>query len=85
MAGLIYALCAVTAMGCFGLLWRGYRRSRARLLFWAALCFAGLTASNLVLVADLAFMPGADLSLWRLGLSALANVALLYGLIFEVK
>ena len=52
MGAFIYFMCAVTAFVCFALLWRGWRSNRAALLFWSALCFAGLTVSNVLLVLD---------------------------------
>jgi hypothetical protein len=34
------------------LLWRSWRKSGARLLFWSALCFAALSVNNVILVLD---------------------------------
>lgn len=83
MAESVYVLCGLTSLACAALLLRGFRASRARLLFWSALCFAGLAVNNLLLLVDLMAMPGVDLSLWR-NASALAGIAvLLYGLVTE--
>src|ERR1035437_3196616 len=49
---------------CAVLLWRGYRQSGARLLFWSALCFAFMTLGNALLIVDLTTTV-ADLMLWR--------------------
>ena len=58
MIGLIvYSLCTVTSLGCSVLLWRGYRRSKMRLLFWSSLCFGILAFSNLILIFDLVIFP----------------------------
>ena len=85
MATLVYALCAITSLACAVLLLRGYLRSRARLLLWSGLCFAGLAANNVILLVDKRVVPGMDLSLWR-SLPALAGVAiLLYGLVWETR
>jgi len=46
IGSIIYLLCAFTSLGAALLLWRGYRRSRQRLLYWSSLCFAILAASN---------------------------------------
>ena len=46
MAELVYGLCAVTSIFCTLLLFKGYRASRTKLLFWASLCFAGLALNN---------------------------------------
>jgi hypothetical protein len=82
MHGLVYILCALTSFLCAVLLWRGYRRSGARLLWWSAWCFVGLTLNNVLLVADMAISE-IDLSLIRT-IPALIGVALLiFGLIWE--
>jgi hypothetical protein len=85
MATLVYALCALTSLACAVLLLRGYASSRARLLLWSGLCFAGLAANNVLLLIDKRVVPTVDLSLWR-SLPALAGVALLlYGLVWEPR
>ena len=85
MATLVYALCALTSLACAVLLLRGYRASRARLLLWSGLCFAGLALNNVLLLIDKRVVPTLDLSLWRT-LPALAGVALLlYGLVWETR
>jgi hypothetical protein len=84
MVSVIYSLCALTSLACFLFLWRGWRAGGNRLLFWSALCFAGLTVNNLLLVIDKVFLPTeVDLYTWRL-ISAFASVLLLlFGLIWE--
>lgn len=85
MGTLVYALCALTSLACAVLLLRGYRASRARLLLWSGLCFAGLAANNVLLLIEKRLVPSMDLSLWR-SLPALAGVALLlYGLVWESR
>lgn len=83
MAGLIYALCALTALACAVMLLLAARRTRSRMLFWSGLCFAGFCLTNgMIVVDDLRGTPNA---LWtpRL-LVALGSVGvLLYGLIVE--
>ncbi len=76
MGTLVSALCAV-------LLLRAYRAVHMPLLLWAGLCFAGLSLSNALVVADLFFIPDVDLYRWRLGVAAAAMLLLVYGLIFE--
>lgn len=84
MAPLIYSLCALTSFACFVLLWRSWRRGGNRLLFWSALCFAGLSINNLLLVVDKVFLPTqADLTTWRLLAALTAVLLLLYGLVWE--
>jgi hypothetical protein len=80
----VYVLCALTALLCAVLLFQAWSRTRVRLLFWSALCFAGLTASNVVLVVDLLIVPDVDLFVWRNIVSLLSAAVLLYGLIWEM-
>ena len=85
-AEIVYLLCALTSCICAGMLWRGYRASRMRLLFWSSLCFVGFAANNILLFVDLAILPvELDLSLLR-GTIALASVlVLLFGLVWESR
>ena len=84
-ADIVYALCVVTSLACAVLLWRGYRHSRARLLMWSSLCFAGLAINNALLIVDLRVLPAVDLSVWRT-LPALVGIALLvYGLVWDAE
>jgi hypothetical protein len=85
MAAVIYALCTLTALGCSVLLLRGYRSSRARLLLWSGLCFAGLALNNALVIVDELAIPLADLSPWRIGIGVASMSVLLYGLIFETR
>ena len=62
---------------------RAYGRTRTRLLFWSGLCFAGLTASNTLLVLDKIVLPLVDLSTARLVASLVALLLLIYGLVME--
>jgi len=83
MQFLINVLGVLTSGLCAYLLLQAYINSRARLLLWSALCFSGLTIANTLLLVDLSFLPGLDLYLYRLGVSAAAITLLVYGLIFE--
>jgi len=76
LGSLVAGLCAV-------LLLRAYGSVRKSLLLWAGLCFAGLAASNALLVADLFVVPEIDLYRSRLTVAAVAMLLLVYGLIFE--
>ena len=81
---ILIALAVLTCLACTLLLYRGYRRTGARLLFWGSLCFVAFTVNNVVLFFDLVLFPTeADLRPYRL-VSALVGLAfLLYGFIFE--
>jgi hypothetical protein len=84
MAAVIYTLCALTSLACFVLLWRSWRAGGSRLLFWSALCFAALSANNVLLVVDKVFLPTqVDLITWRLSAALVAVLLLLFGLVWE--
>lgn len=83
MATLIYSLCALTSSICAILLLRSYFSSRYRLLFWAGLCFVGLTVNNVLMVTDKIIFPHENLLTLRLAVALLAVFFLLYGLIFD--
>ena len=84
MAGLIYGLCALTALLCTCLLLRGYDRSKYPLLLWGGLCFAGQTLSNIILVVDQS-LPQEDLSIPRQLLTLSSLMVLLCGLIWDTE
>jgi hypothetical protein len=84
MAPVIYSLCALTSITCLVLLWRSWRASGARLLFWSALCFGALSVNNVLLVIDRVVLPTqVDLGTWRLGWALAAVMLLLFGLVWE--
>lgn len=85
MVLLIYALCALTALACSVLLLLGARRSGSRMLFWSGLCFAGLTLTNLLVIADHYVFREIDLAPLRLASALIAIALLVYGLIFEER
>ena len=83
LANAIYILCALTGILCAVLLVRGYRQSGARLLFWSALCFAGLALNNILLIIDLRVLPNVDLEVWRTVPAVIGVLLLVYGLVWE--
>ncbi len=83
MAGVIFALCALTAFACSWLILRGYFKNRHRILLWSGLCFAGMAVNNLFLIIGRAAFPGMDMATWRLAFALIALLPLLYGLIWE--
>ena len=84
MAPVVYILGILTTLVCAVLLLRGYSQSGKKLLLWSALCFAGLTLSNMVMFVDLVLLPTTtNLYFTRLLIAALAMLMLLYGLIWE--
>jgi hypothetical protein len=84
-AGPVYLLCAITALACGALLFRGFRRSRTRLLLWCALFFLALALENFLVFIDLIIVPQTDLYFVRTSI-ALAGVTLfISGLIWDVE
>jgi len=81
MAATVYLLCTATALLCSVLLFRGYRKSRVRLLFWSGICFAVLVADNLFLFLDRIVFTQVDFSVERSPFGLVAVAFLLYGLI----
>jgi len=82
MAGIIYSLCGLTSLLCAFLLLRAYFRQPSRMLWWSGLCFCGLTLSNAILVLDKLVYTEIDLLAWRLWVTLISVLLLLYGLIF---
>lgn len=86
MAELVYILCSATSIGCAVLLLRGFSRTRAKLLLWSGLCFAGLALNNVLLFVDLVLLPSEiDLALVRSGTALAAIIILLIGLVWEAR
>lgn len=82
---ILTALAALTSLACMVLLFRAYARTELRLLLWSALCFVGLSVSNLLLFLDLNMFPELDFRAYRL-LAALVGVLfLLYAFIWEAE
>jgi hypothetical protein len=83
IVGLIYLLCALTALLCAWLLLKAYRTNGYKLLLWGGLCFIGLTLNNVLLIVDKFLVPYFDLSTWRLLLALFSLLIFLYGLIWD--
>lgn len=84
MAELVYVVCATTSIVCAALLWRGWRRTAARLLLWTALCFLGFAVNNVVLLLDETVLrDGWDLRGLRHGSGLAGTLVLLGGLIWD--
>jgi hypothetical protein len=83
MGEIVYILCALTSLLCAVLLGRAYFRAPNRLLFWSTLGFSVLAINNMLLVADLVFLPNVDLRIIR-GITHLIALGLLiFGLVWE--
>lgn len=83
MPDAVYILCALTSLACSFLLFRGYRRTGVRLLFWSGLCFAGLALDNALLYIDLVIVPTTDLTIYRRVPGLVALSLLIFGLIWD--
>lgn len=80
----LLTLAVLTCLACTVLLYRGYLRTGARLLFWSALCFIGLSVSNVMLFFDLVLFPTEiDLRIYRLASALIGLSFLVYGFISE--
>jgi hypothetical protein len=86
MTGVVYILCAATCLLCAVMLFRGYFRTKVRLLFWAGLCFVGLMLDNVLLYVDIVVTgPAFSLAVWRKIPGLLALMLLVFGLVWESK
>jgi hypothetical protein len=85
VAGLVYLLCTATALACAALLFRGFLRSRTRLLLWCALFFLALALENLMVFVDLIIVPDIDLYPVRTSIALIGVTLLLVGLIWDVE
>jgi len=82
---LLCLLALVTSLACMVLLFRAYAAGGMRLLLWSALCFVGLSVSNVLLFIDMAVLPEIDRLPYRL-FSALAGLLfLLYCFIWDAE
>ena len=84
MAETVYVLCALTSVACAAMLFRGYARSRTRLLLWSSLCFVGLAVNNVMLFLDKVIFPDREYMTWQRSTAALVGLLmLLVGLIWD--
>lgn len=81
MAEAIYILASGTCLLCTVLLLRQWAATRLKLLFWSGICFLTLTAANVLLFIDLVLVRHIDLVIYRLAVTLLAVVFMLYGLV----
>ena len=81
----LYVLALVTSLACMVLLFRAYAASGMRLLLWSALCFVGLSVSNVLLFFDLVIFTEVDLRPYRLVTALAGLLFLLYGFIWEAE
>ena len=82
---LLFLFAALTSFACMALLFRGYARTRLRLLLWSALCFIFLTVTNILLFVDNIILPEIDLRPYRLVAALVGIGCLLYAFIWEAE
>ena len=80
---LVYSLCFATSALCAFLLGRSFRKTRTRMLFWSAFCFALLAVVNGIVILDMLVFPASDLRALRLWLTLVAVAVLLFGFIWD--
>ena len=85
MKGLVYLLCATTALICALLLLRTYKRTKVRLLLRCGIFFLALVLENVLLFVDLILIPQVDLSIFRSSIALIGLAIFLHGLIWEVE
>jgi len=85
VAEITYILCGLTSIACAVLLLRGYLTAKMPLLFWAALCFLGLTIDNALLFVDLVLLPHVELFLVRTVSALAGTVVLLCAMIWDIR
>ena len=65
------------------LLFGGYRRTKLKLLLWSGIGFFLLTLSNIGVYLDFVIYTQDDLSLYRVGITFVAMLIILFGMIWE--
>lgn len=84
MASLVYSLCAIGSIFVAYLLARAYKAKPSRIIFWSAICFAGLALNNVVLFVDLVIFPEEISFALGRNLIILGSVgSLVYGLVWD--
>lgn len=84
-ADTIYFLCFVASSACAVLFLRSWLRLRLSLLFWSALTFTILSASNGILLVEKVFAADSALTGYRLLAAFLGATVLFYGLYREAR
>ena len=85
MEGVVYVLCAATALASAALLLRGYLRTHTRLLAWCSLFFLALALENVLLFVDQVFVPRTDLAAVCNTVGLAGGLCLVFGLVWESK
>ncbi|MGE3177202.1 MAG: DUF5985 family protein [Vicinamibacterales bacterium] len=84
MAVTVYILCTLTSSLVALLLLREHWQTASRLLFWGAMSFVAMSASNALVLVDLVILPDVNLALVRASTFCLATVLFLVGIMKDV-
>ena len=83
MGFFVYALCALTSLVCFALLFRQHCRTPSRLALRSSIAFLCFAIANIILFIDLVVLPEIDLKLWRNLFNLIGGLILLLALTTE--
>jgi len=84
MAAIVYLLCAITSFLCAVMLFKAFRHSKFRLLFWSCLGFTGFAINNVLLFLDVVVFPEVTFIInIRTIPAVIGMVVMIYGLIME--
>ena len=83
MGFFVYALCAMTSLVCFGMLYRQHRRAPSRLAFRSSIAFLCFAIANVLLFLDLVVFLEIDLKIWRNLANLIGGLILLLALTSE--
>lgn len=84
MAAIVYILCTLTSLLCAIMLFRAFRKSQFRLLFWSSMGFTGFGISNILLFIDVVIFPDVTYILnFRSVPAVIGMITMIYGLIME--
>lgn len=85
MAALVYILSTLTCGVCAYIQFRQFFKMRVKLLMWIAICFAGLTLNNALLIVDILLVPLTDFSISRLIVADFSVAILAVGFVWESR
>jgi len=84
MSSIVFSLCAIASIYVAYLLFKAYRLRPSSILFWSALCFAGLALNNIFLFVDLVLLPvEVDFAMLRNSIIVASVGSLIYGLVWD--
>jgi hypothetical protein len=75
----------LTALTCSILLYRGYRRTKASLLGWGAICFLALSIESMILFVDRFVILDVELIAFRHATAIFGVACLAFGLIWDSR